>query len=151
MEQFIAALDTRELRLGLSQTSPNSLDEALHTALKLETLFTVEQAKASSQQQQAIQTNMASEEQVEQPQPAEVNVAGAHDLNNPPRSARELIERQNKTEKLLENSERQSRRRARRNECYRCGEEGDFQRNCPSRVVRNENQGNAARAGSYQK
>lgn len=49
LEQFISALDTRELRLGVSQTSPNNLDEALRTALKLETLFTVEQAKTITQ------------------------------------------------------------------------------------------------------
>jgi hypothetical protein len=33
------------MRLGVSQTSPKSLDEGLQTAIKLETLFALEQAK----------------------------------------------------------------------------------------------------------
>ena len=57
LEQFISALDSRELRLSVSQTSPGTLDTALQAALKLETLFMVENNKCVTKE-----INMASNE-----------------------------------------------------------------------------------------
>ena len=42
VDQFISALDSRELRIGVSQTSPSSLAQALSTALRLESLHAFE-------------------------------------------------------------------------------------------------------------
>lgn len=104
LEQFISALDTRELRLGVSQTSPKSFDEALHTALKLETLFTLEQVKTKQD------VNIVHEQTQPSLTTAEINLTGAQD-SNPPQWAKEIIEQQNKIERLLENGQRQPKRK----------------------------------------
>ena len=148
LEQFITALDTQELRLGVSQISPKSFDEALHTALKLEALFAVEQAKATSSQSVDLV-----HEQLQPQTTAKVNITGAQD-SQPPQWAKEIIKRQNKIEELLERGERQPGRgsRGRNNKCYHCGEHGHFRRNCPACFEENrKDQGNGLRAGSHRK
>ena len=57
LDQFIAALDCRELRMGVSQTKPKNVGKALTTALRLESLFSVEK------KQQNCTANMAEQQQ----------------------------------------------------------------------------------------
>ena len=42
VNQFISALDSRELRIRVSQTNPSGLDDAISTALRLEGLHGIE-------------------------------------------------------------------------------------------------------------
>ena len=42
VDQFICALDTKELRVGVSQSDPKTLDEAVNIALRLESIHLAE-------------------------------------------------------------------------------------------------------------
>ena len=42
VDQFIRALDTKELRVGVSQGDPKTLDEAVNIALRLESIHLAE-------------------------------------------------------------------------------------------------------------
>ena len=140
VEQFISALDTRDLRLGVSQTSPKTLDEALQTAIKLETLFALEQAKTTKD------VNMANEVD---PVPERKTLTEVNATAEPPILARELMQRQNKLEALPAiNAQRPGHKNNQRGgECFNCDQPGHFRRNFPQLRY----QGNATRAGSYRK
>ena len=55
-DQFIRALDTKELRVGVSQPDPKTLDEAVKLALRLESIHLTEK---ESETANAIKINMA--------------------------------------------------------------------------------------------
>ena len=55
-DQFIRALDTKELRVGVSQPDPNTLDEAVKLALRLESIHLTEK---ESETANATKINMA--------------------------------------------------------------------------------------------
>ena len=145
IEQFVSTLNSRELRLGISQTSPETLDTALQTALKLETLFAVENSKKISEKDTEV--NMAYHAWSNQTTPlehAQINTAGSKD-EKLPQWAKEMLERQTVLfERLLAKNERTER--SRNDACYVCGQPGHFKRNCPQRFYQ-DNQGNAFRAG----
>ena len=95
IEQFVSALNSRELRLGISQTSPETLDTALQTALKLETLFAVENSKKISEKDTEV--NMAYHAWTNQTTPlehAQINTAGSKD-EKLPQWAKEMLEKAN--------------------------------------------------------
>ena len=58
VEQFIRALDSKELRVGVSQSDPKTLDEAVNQALRLETIHLAEQQNSNV----AAKVNMAGDE-----------------------------------------------------------------------------------------
>ena len=55
-DQFIRALDTKELRVGVSQPDPKTLDEAVKLALRLESIHLTEK---ESETTNATKINMA--------------------------------------------------------------------------------------------
>lgn len=138
VDQFIKALDTRELRVGVSQADPKTLDDAVKLALKLESIHLTET------QQNPSKINMAS------PDTADSCMAGSSfkDADSAPKWAQKFLENQTallgKMTEYLENKPTGNKRN-RRIECYNCGKPGHIARNCWNH---DRNQGNANRAGS---
>ena len=141
VDQFVNALASRDLRLGVSQIIPKTLDEAVCQGLRLEALFTVENHRSAS----AMAVNNTTVPPHEQT--ADVNIAGSD--SPAPAWARDLFQRQNALlERVLESSrnhhDMQKGPKGVRDECYRCGRKGHFRRDCPQRE---REQGNGYRAG----
>ena len=132
IEQFISALNSRELRLGISQTSPETLDTALQTALKLETLFAVENSKKIAEKDTEV--NMAYHAWSYQTTPlehAQINTAGSKD-EKLPQCAKEMLKRQTVLFEIrLAKNERTER--SRNDACYLCGQPSHFKRSFPQR------------------
>ena len=70
VEQFIRALDSKELRIGVSQSDPKSLDEAVKLALRLESIHLAEMKNNNT-----AKLNMAGDER----DTAGLNMAGARE------------------------------------------------------------------------
>jgi hypothetical protein len=132
IDQFIKALDTRELRVGVSQADAKTLDEAVKIAIKLESIHLAEV------QENSTKVNMARNT-------ADGSLAGAkgEDADSAPRWARELMESQTQfMKKMVDCFERKEKKVI---TCYSCGKPGHIARNCSNT---NPNQGNANRAGA---
>lgn len=147
LDQFIAALENREVRIAVSQSSPTSLEEALSTALRLESLHKVERQE---RQQKAQEVNMAANVDLQKPT-ADVNTVG--DDIKPPAWAERYFRRQEQfMERLVEATSSNNRkpRNKRDVRCYNCGGMGHYQRDCTRNTNDNRNMynsGNASRAG----
>ena len=149
VDQFISALDSRELRIGVSQTSPLSLDEALSTALRLESLHAIESKHRDAR------INMADIVDNEMTT-AGVNTVGARYDDTIPGWAKHYFEQQTKLmERLLEATTAPKAPRSRAITCFKCGKQGHYQRECRSKEYHDKTnqservQGNANRAGSF--
>ena len=126
IDQFFKALDTRELRVGVSQADAKTLDEAVKIAIKLKSIHLAEV------QENSTKVNMAR------------NTAGAkgEDADSAPRWVRELMESQTQfMKKMVDCFERKEKKVI---TCYSCGKPGHIARNCSNT---NPYQGNANRAG----
>ena len=142
VDQFIRALDTKELRVGVSQPDPNTLDEAVKLALRLESIHLTEK---ESETTNATKINMAEK----QAETAGLNMAGAEDVDETaPKWAKKFFDRQAEVlEKMSQCIVDKSTPRQRKTniQCFKCGKYGHIARECQSYPM---NQGNANRAGT---
>ena len=126
------------------------MDEALSTALKLESLYEFEAKKKTDESK----VNMADVVIVDE-ETAGVNIVGARSDENMPAWARTFVEQQTKLmEKLLEATTTLNTPRKKSVTCFRCGKVGHYRRECQADITDGEfrqsrgGPGNANRAGS---
>ena len=156
VDQFVKALDTRDLRVGVSQGDPKTLDDAVKMALKLESIHLTEAQHHEAKVNMAGDNNETytkSRRDVEET--AEAYMAGASGRKDDviPNWAQKYFTQQ---EALLEEMKKcvvgnsNTNERKKSNRCYNCGKPGHIAKNCyqPPRF-RDDVQGNANRAGAY--